>query len=89
MKSNKVQLIIPSQAEIIKQAAYEDGMHYRKLALETGNRNDAKLAIYNFRVWIQASIIDLIDKKQIAQPNDNTLNLTYAQPSGVCQDGKN
>jgi hypothetical protein len=62
----KAQLIGKSQAQHIREVSYQDGMKYRELALKTGSKDHAMFAILNFRIWIRAAVIDLIETKQLA-----------------------
>jgi len=65
---NKVKVL--SQSVQVKNASFEDAMRYRELALKTNNREAAMLAILNFRVWIRASVINLIEEKKLELTKD-------------------
>lgn len=62
-----------SQASQVKNASFDDAMRYREIALKTQSREAALLAVYNFRIWIRASVIHLIEEKQLNLPEAKQL----------------
>lgn len=57
------------QAVLVAEATYEDAMRYRQQALKNNDREAAWLAIMNFRIWVKATALDIIQKGGSLQGN--------------------